>query len=475
MSSPSDTAVHAGPIVVLPYPAEDRPVAPDPTTAHPWARAGRVEHVARWKAIDEAGGVDAWVVAELRLRGFDPDEDPSALDEAGKAAFKERRKALVKARKELRRLAAAAFRATHVAFVGADVFFRDELPLPAEEDAARLVRARQNDLLYLDSVPTLIGALGLTPPELRFLCYHRPADRVSHYRTWTIPKRSGGVRTITAPKQRLKAIQRWLLRNVVDRLPVHSAAHGFLPERSIATNAAVHAGADVVVKVDLQDFFPTVTYARVKGLLRKAGLPEAVAILAALLVTEAPRERVAFRGQTLHVATGPRVLPQGAPTSPALTNVLCRRLDRRLSGLARSLGFAYTRYADDLTFSWRAPNPGNAVAPVGLLIRGVKGIVQAEGFRVHPHKTRVMRTGASQRVTGLVVNPLPAGQNGPPVRVPRDLLRRLRAAIHNRRRGRTPPNGETLEQLEGMAAYVFMVDPEKGRALLEEVRALRPT
>jgi RNA-directed DNA polymerase len=437
-----------------------------------WSAAGRVEDVARWTAITEAGGRPAWVDAELRLRGFDPTEDPSALDDAGKAAFKERRKAMIHARKELRRLAARSFRATHVAFVGPDVFFRDDLSAPPEEEAARLVRARQNDLAGLPDVAALAAGLGLTPPELRFLCAHRPTDRVSHYRTWTIPKRSGGERTITAPKQRLKAAQRWLLRNVVEKLPVHNAVHGFVPERSIVTNAQVHAGAELVVKVDLADFFPTVTLPRVKGLLRKAGLPEPVAILAALLATEAPRERVSFRGEVWHVATGPRALPQGAPTSPAITNVLCRRLDRRLSGLARALGFVYTRYADDLTFSWRSAGPPRQ-APVGALLSGVRTIVGAEGFRVHPRKTRVMRTGGSQRVTGLVVNPLAPGQGGAPVRVPRDVLRRLRAALHNRKQGRPGREGESLDQLEGLAAFVFMVDPAKGRPLLDEIRALK--
>lgn len=472
MSAPSETVVPAEAIRVLAPPESDRPVAPDPTVPHLWARAGRIEDVARWQAITDAGGADAWVDGELRLRGLDPDEDPSQLDEAGKTAFKERRKALIKARKELRRLVARAFRATHVAFVGADVFFRDELPLPEAEEAARLVRARENELAHLDSVSALAEGLGLTPPELRFLCSHRPADRVSHYRTWTIPKRSGGARTITAPKQRLKAAQRWLLRNVVQKLPVHTAAHGFLPERSIRTNAAAHAGAELIVKVDLQDFFPTVTLPRVKGLLRKAGLPEPVAILAALLATEAPRQRVELRGATWNVAVGPRALPQGAPTSPAITNSLCRRMDRRLSGLGRALGFVYTRYADDLTFSWRPGGP-SAKAAVGALLSGVKAVVEAEGFRIHPRKTRVMRTGASQRVTGLVVNPLRDGTDGAAVRVPREVLRRLRAAIHNRQRGRVRPGAESLDQLEGLAAFVFMVDPEKGRLLLEQVRALR--
>src|SRR5262249_33845826 len=157
---------------------------------------------------------------------------------------------------------------------------------------------------------------------------------------------------------------------------------------------------DVVVKLDLKDFFPTVTFRRVKGMLRKAGLAENVATLAALLATEPPRDVVEFRGKTLYVATGARACPQGAPTSPAITNATCRRVHRRMSGLARMLGFAYTRYADDLAFSFRTPSDAKgsrAPAPVGALIRGVKGILRGEGFALHDRKTSVMRAGMSQR------------------------------------------------------------------------------
>ena len=224
------------------------------------------------------------------------------------------------------------------------------------------------------------------------------------------------------------------------------------------------------------------TWQRIKGLLRKGGLSEQVATLLALLATEAPRELVQFRGKTLHVATGPRALPQGAPTSPALTNALCLRLDRRLSGLARTLGFTYTRYADDLAFSWRPAEATGAVAagsklqsgraPVGALLRGVGQILPTEGFRLHPDKTRVLRCGDRQKLTGLIVNQAPAGSPAPAVRVSREVLRRLRAAIHNREKGRPTKPDETLQELSGLAAFVHMTDPVRGRALLDRIAAL---
>ena len=235
--------------------------------------------------------------------------------------------------------------------------------------------------------------------------------------------------------------------------------------RSIATNARVHAGARVIVKLDIRGFYPTVTMRRVKGLLRRAGLGEQVATVMALLATESPREEVVTHGKTHYVALGPRSLPQGAPTSPSITNALCLRLDCRLSGLARKLGCRYTRYADDLTFSWH----GDARAQVGALLRAAGQIVRAEGFEVHAKKTRVMRAGARQKVTGLVVNRAPADR--PAARVPRATQRKLRAAIRNRELGRQG-EGETLEQLKGMAAFVMMTDRARGQAFMDRIERL---
>src|SRR5262249_57668079 len=179
-----------------------------------------------------------------------------------------------------------------------------------------------------------------------------------------------------------KAAEQGILGHVAEKLPVHGSAHGFLPGRSILTNAAAHTGARAVVKMDVKDFFPTVTLKRVKGIFRKAGYREQVATLLALLCTEAPREVVEHDGRTYYVSLGPRCLPQGAPTSPALTNTLCLRLDRRLSGLAKRLGWRYTRYADDLTFSLPAGHKGKP--RLGALVGLVRRIVEAEGLRINP-------------------------------------------------------------------------------------------
>lgn len=434
----------------------------------------REERTSRWKAISEAGGIDKWVEAQLAAKGLaDDGRDPSQLKEREKAQYKERKKAEAVERRVLRRQAWEAYQATHINYLGAGVHWRDSERADKFDLDNREDRARALKLEGLSSVEALAKALEVDVPTLRWMTYHREVDTGTHYSRWSIPKRDGSLRTITAPKRRLKALQRWALRNVYDKLPVHGSAHGFLANRSIVSNARVHAGAEVVVKVDIKDFFPTVSLRRVKGLLRKAGLPERVATLLALLSTESPREPMQFRGKTLYVANGPRALPQGAPTSPAITNAICLRLDRRMSGLARSLGFRYTRYADDLTFSWHAPEqaPKGTLpkAPVGLLLRGVKTILRGEGFVIHPSKTKIMRDGGRQIVTGLVINEAPGV---PAARVPRDTLRTLRAALHNREKGKPGKPGESLAHLKGMAAFVHMTDPARGKALLDRVAAL---
>ena len=233
------------------------------------------------------------------------------------------------------------------------------------------------------------------------MAYHRDAATSLHYSRFTIPKRDGTERPIWAPKKKLKAAQRWILHNIVERLPVHGAAQGFMVGRSTLTNAAVHANPKTLLKMDVTDFFPTVTWRRVKGVFRRAGYRDGASTLLALLCTEAPREVVQLEGKTYFVSLGPRCLPQGAPTSPAITNALCLRLDRRLAGLAAKLGWRYSRYADDMTFSLPADHKGKPRLGGAARVRGPRG----EGRRVRgerredagaPHRRAAERDGVGR-------------------------------------------------------------------------------
>jgi len=418
-----------------------------------------------WADVAAAGGIRDWVDAQVARQGLADPGGTSAMTDAEKKLYKARREEERRVRRELYRRAWQAYRRAHIVHLGPGVFWHDTADVDRFDADDPEKKRQDNALPPLGDVEALARALGLTIPRLRWLAYHRDVDTGTHYHRWLVPKRDGTPRLISAPKPELKAAQRWITREVTEHLPLHGAAHGFVTGRSIATNARVHAGARVIVKLDIRGFYPTVTMRRVKGLLRRAGLGEQVATLLALLATESPREEVVTHGKTHYVATGPRSLPQGAPTSPSITNALCLRLDCRLSGLARKLGCRYTRYADDLTFSWH----GAAKSQVGALLRAAGMIVRAEGFEIHVKKTRVMRAGARQKVTGLIVNQAPAER--PAVRVPRQTQRELRAAIRNRELGR-PGKGETLEQLKGMAAFVMMTDRARGSAFMERIDRL---
>ena len=418
-----------------------------------------------WADVAAAGGIREWVDAQIARQGLADPGSTSAMNDAEKKLYKARRDEERRVRRELYRRAWQAYRRAHIVHLGPGVFWHDTADVDRFDADDPEKKRQDNALPPLADVEALAKALGLTIPRLRWLAYHRDVDTGTHYHRWLVPKRDGSPRLISAPKPELKAAQRWITREVTEHLPLHGAAHGFITGRSIATNARVHAGARVIVKLDIRGFYPTVTMRRVKGLLRRAGLGEQVATVMALLATESPREEVVTHGKTHFVAVGPRSLPQGAPTSPSITNALCLRLDCRLSGLARKLGCRYTRYADDLTFSWH----GTARSQIGALLRGAGMIVRAEGFEVHTKKTRVMREGARQKVTGLVVNQAPAGR--PAARVPRKTQRDLRAAIRNRELGR-PGKGETLEQLKGMAAFVMMTDHARGSAFMERIDRL---
>jgi hypothetical protein len=418
-----------------------------------------------WEDIAAAGGIRPWVDREVERPGLNDPGPGSAASDAEKKQYKARREEERRVRRELHRRAWAAFKRSHIVHLGAGIWWHDTADVDRFDPEDPEKKRRDRDLPDLKDVASFARAVGLSIPRLRWLTFHRDVDTHTHYKRWRVPKRDGTPRLISAPKPDLKAAQRWIMREVTEHLPVHGAAHGFVAGRSIVSNAALHSGARLVVKVDIRGFYPTITFRRVKGLLRRAGLSEQLATLMSLLATESPREEVTTHGQVHHVATGPRSLPQGAPTSPSITNAICFRLDCRLSGLARKLGCRYTRYADDLAFSWH----GETRARVGVLLRAVRAILLAEGFQLHPDKTRVMRSGARQRITGLVVN---QEKGRPPARVPRDVQRRLRAAIKNRELGRPGRPGESLDQLRGMAAFIMMTDRARGAAFMERIDRL---
>ncbi|MFZ6680098.1 reverse transcriptase family protein [Undibacterium sp. Tian12W] len=312
----------------------------------------------------------------------------------------------------------------------------------------------------------LATAIGIPLAELRFMSFQRKVSQVSHYQRFAIPKKTGGQRFISAPMPRLKRCQYWVLDHILAKVPCHPAAHGFLPQHSILSNALPHVGQAVVINLDLKDFFPSIEYPRVKGVFKSLGYGDQIATLLGLLCTEQATEEVRVDTQKYFVAGKKRSLPQGAPSSPMITNILCHTLDKRLHAAATKLGFVYTRYADDLTFSSKQKER----PPVGKLLWRVKQIIADEGFTLHPDKQHIMRHSQKQEVTGIVVNHSPT--------IDAKTLHRFRATLHQVEKNGPAGyhwNGNTdvLGALEGYARYVCMVNPAKGKPWLQRIKALR--
>ena len=299
------------------------------------------------------------------------------------------------------------------------------------------------------------------------------AERLRNYRYAAVPRRSGLPRVIEAPKLRLKEIQRWILREILDHVPVHDAAQGFARGRSVIDHARLHTGQAVLLSLDLADFFASVSAGRVFGIFQTLGYPSEVAHVLTGLTTNVVPQHVweVVRRTAAGAAVQPRFwlgrrlatphLPQGAPTSPALANLAAFRLDRRLSGLAAANGLRYSRYADDLTFSG------------GRLRRGwrrleamVSTIVREEGFALNRAKTDLRTHAARQSVCGIVVNAAP--------NVPRTEYDRLKAILHNAGRHGAASQGLAgrRAEVQGRVAWVASLNPERGEKLRARFAAI---
>lgn len=258
--------------------------------------------------------------------------------------------------------------------------------LQSKEDLVKLLSNAKN-MLYGEECK---------PVQLKSLTYYaNPTLCKNRYQTFTIKKKSGVDRTIHAPLKGLKSILRSLNFVLQCVYEPHEAATGFVLEKSIVDNAKKHVGHHYVLNMDLKDFFHTFDRNRVKmGFMYEPfnlnGDKEPLAFLLASLCTH-PFE---IDGE---VKT---VLPQGSPTSPTLTNMLCQKLDRRLTGLANRFGATYTRYADDITFS----SPHNIYTDEAFNKELKRIIEEDQKLVINPKKTRLQKAGYRQEVTGLIVN-----------------------------------------------------------------------
>jgi hypothetical protein len=329
------------------------------------------------------------------------------------------------------------------------------------------------EILPIPTTGDLAMALGMTPAELAWFADGKrlnegtSIEALTHYRTKWVAKAGGGYRLLEAPKVRMRERQRWILRNVLAAIPASPHAHGFVRGRDARSFVHSHAGRAVVVRLDLQDFFASVSRARVAAVFRRVGYPQPVADALANLCTVATPHRVLAanpdrddlsRRFLVNAALRDRHLPQGAPTSPALSNLAAFRMDLRLAALAAGFGATMTRYADDLAFS----GDETFARALRFFLPRAGAIVLEEGFRVNHRKTRVMPRGHRQELCGIAVAERPS--------VPRRERDRLRAILHNARRsGLEAQNHEGhtdfRRHLEGRVAWVAAVNPGARRRL----------
>lgn len=298
-------------------------------------------------------------------------------------------------------------------------------------------------------------ALAFSPHNANYilaLCTHRwkdsPRDKrgkvFDHlYKVHSLPKKSGGKRNITVPDDRLKRLQRMLLREGFEKVFVHPSAHGFTRGRSILSNAKVHVGQPVVVNVDIQSFFPNTGYEQIL---------KASSYLMDGKISEAAKHVIA------DICSFEGGLPTGAPTSPAIANLVMRSADSAIAKVAKANGINYTRYADDLTFS----GDSRAIQ----ILPFVKRVLGQLGYQLDPKKTNIFRRGRRQIVTGLVVNQKP--------NLPRRIRRRLRAAVHRESNGEISHwHGKPMsrDELLGRLAMLNLVQPGEVKAMKQKLAA----
>jgi retron-type reverse transcriptase len=338
-----------------------------------------------------------------------------------------------------------------------------------ESNAERL---KELGLPNFVTVEDLAEKMNVTVNKLRFLAFSRRTSEVSHYIHFNLPKKTGGLRLISAPMPDLKAAQHWILERILQQITVHEASNGFLSEKNIVSNARPHVGAQIVVNFDLENFFPSISYPRVKGMFRSLGYSDAISTILALICTAPDVEEVSIDGKNYFVAVGERHLPQGAPTSPAISNIISRGMDKGLTTVAKAFDYVYTRYADDLTFSTKEKiNWDDKIEreTFKMLLNNIRFVVEKQGFAINEDKTRILRRGRQQEVTGIVVNDK--------ISIDRKTLRKFRACLHQvenegiegKHWGNSP---DLIASLQGYANFVFMVDKEKGVVFQQQVKRI---
>lgn len=302
------------------------------------------------------------------------------------------------------------------------------------ESFKKLSRRR---LPYFYDIDHFCNRLNVSSSQIRYFL----SKKEKFYRTLEIPKKSGGIREINAPKDEIKIVQRWILDNILYKLKVSDHAHGFVPERTMYTNAIAHVNKNYVLGIDLKDFFPSIKSKSVKRIFKSVGYTSRIAKDFANICTYLDK------------------LPQGAPTSPTLANLVSLNLDRAISKYCTQRNLEYTRYADDITISGskRMSRHKNNIIK----------IIEKNGFNVNYEKVRVISKGSKQKVTGVIVNDK--------ISIGRQKKKTLRAIVHNILvKGPVSQNKDNdpffRERIFGYLAFAKAIEPEFATPLIKSLK-----
>lgn len=300
----------------------------------------------------------------------------------------------------------------------------------------------------------------------------------SSYKNFTISKRTGGKRWISIPVPPLMAVQSWIAQNILNSVMPHPSAYAYAIGRRIKDHANRHCGSDWILKIDIKDFFSNISERKIYEVFLSLGYTELLSFEMARICTRVTPNRKGKRWLTEFQDTGiPEYycrnvgsLPQGAPTSPALSNLVFMNTDMQLEKLARSLGATYSRYADDLCFSFARSSRQEVFAAK----RQISEVLWSYGFNENPKKTQIIPPGARKIVTGLVVN-------GESPTIPKEVRDTIKMHLYYCKKLGIPAHCRHKEfrsvigfrrHLYGLILYVSSITPELGKQFLSQYSEL---
>lgn len=323
-------------------------------------------------------------------------------------------------------------------------------------------KLQENHMPVIETDRELAQFLQIEYNTLRYLVYHRDVITFDNYYRFDIPKKSGRTRHIAAPKPQLKAAQRQILDQILQKAGISELSHGFIKSRSVLTSAKVHnTSPDLLINIDLENFFPTITFERVRGLYQSFGYSGYIASLLAMICTYCERMPLEIKGETKYIKTSGRILPQGSPASPMITNIICRNMDKRINGLCKKSGITYTRYADDMSFSYTGDIDNLAI---GSFLNSINKIIEAEGFHMKKEKTHILRKNNRQYITGIVINNEEIG-------VPKKWVKILKASIHNAQKLKDSGGSvsiQTINEISGKIAWLKNVNAKRYQKIISQ-------